>query len=105
MTADAMIELKKNLLWDSVQTQEKLSHSRESVIRLSSIVEDLQKWLTSGIDPRGQAEHKRLTDVIGAKPQTYEQIFELAKNAINDVRQYEKELADLAKRKSDLKMI
>jgi hypothetical protein len=104
MTADAMIELKKNLLWDSVQAQEKFFHTRESVIQLSSIVEDLQKWLTSSIDPLSQAEHKKLTEIIGLKARTYEQIFELAKNAINDVMKYKELTASLTKRKSDLGM-
>lgn len=107
MTPDAIIEQKKNLLWDYQQTEEKLAHARETVIRVSPMIEDLQKWLITSIDPRShiQAEHRKLAEVVGLRAQTYKDIFDLAKNAVNEVRQYEKKLADLAKRKADLRMI
>jgi hypothetical protein len=104
MATDAMIDQKKNFLWAYQQAEEHLAHAKEKVIRLPKLVEALQKWLATCGDIRinMKAEHKKLDEAIRSKAQTYRDIFKLSLLTVNEVGQYEKEVNDLAAKKTAL---
>jgi hypothetical protein len=102
MTNEAIIDHDKNLLWEHSQAVKNLTHARGKAIRLCQLAEDFYKWLSTYGDSsiNVKAEHKRLDEAVRSKAQTYKDIFAMALEAMDEMGRYEKEVADLAKKKA-----